>query len=107
MMSDIAKKMARKKAINSMAKEKPSIAIMIKSKSGLGAKQDMSGIEDAMMKKHMAGMGAEEEAMESPEGLEQLAVSPEEKMLIMKMRKKKKGSEDMASMEDEDEGMLA
>lgn len=79
-----AKKMMRKKAMDSMMKEGPSIAIKIAKKS----------IEEE---------SAPEEMMQDKEGgLVSMMVSPEEKEMILSMRKGDKGEQMMPGMEKEE-----
>lgn len=77
----------RMKAMDQMMKEKPSIAIKIKS-----APEEMEGEED---------MGE----MDGSKGMESMPVTPEEKEMIMAMRKKMKMGMGMEEEDSEEEEM--
>jgi len=83
------KNMLRKKAMESMMKEGPSIAIKI-------AKKDMMDEEPEMNEMGML-KGEKKEG-----GFLSMMVSPEEKDMLMMMRKKKMGMDEMMPEEEKE-----
>lgn len=85
MMGGSKKTMLRKKALESMMQGGPSIAVKIEKR--------MSAPEEAMMGEE--GEGEMKEEGMGKEGMESVMLSPEEKEMVMMMRKKKHSMKDM------------